>query len=66
MDKLTELMRESARYVIGHDDGFYTGREIWEARRFLAATEPLPDAWADRLSSIHGQLALPHTAKESA
>jgi hypothetical protein len=47
--RVTELMRESARYVLAHDDGFYSRREIWNARRYLAETEPLPDAWAGKL-----------------
>lgn len=31
--------RESARYLIAHDDGFYTRREVEDARRFLRETE---------------------------
>lgn len=47
--RVVELQRESARYVLANDDGFYTRREIWEAKQLLAETEPLPDAWAGRL-----------------
>jgi hypothetical protein len=47
--RVTELMRESARYVLANDDGFYTRREVWEARRFLERTEPLPRVWAGKL-----------------
>lgn len=49
---VTELMRQSARYVLANDDGFYTRREIWNARRFLTETEPAPDAWAGRLPGL--------------
>jgi hypothetical protein len=47
--KITELMRESAQYVLDNNDGFYTVREVLEAERYLAKTEPLPDAWAGKL-----------------
>ena len=50
--RVTELMRESAAYVLAHDDEFYTRREVWEARRFLAATEPPPEGWAGRLPGL--------------
>lgn len=52
MDKLTELMRESARYVVEHDDGFYTGREVWQARKFLDETAPAPKGWAGKLPGL--------------
>jgi len=46
-------MRESARYVIATEgDGFYTGREIWQARKFLAETEPAPKGWAGKLPGL--------------
>lgn len=55
--KVTELMRESARFIVetNGDGGFYNGREIWEARRFLERTEPVPDAWAGRLPGLENR-----------
>lgn len=50
--EVTELMRESARYVLANDDGFYTRRDVWDARRFLERTEPVPDAWAGKLPGL--------------
>lgn len=50
--RVTELMRESARYVIANDDGFYQGREVWEARRYLAETEPIPEGWEGKLPKL--------------
>jgi hypothetical protein len=50
--RIIKLMRESARYVLDHDDGFYTRREIAEARRYLAETEPVPEGWAGKLPGL--------------
>lgn len=47
-------MRESARYVLANDDGFYTRREVWDARRFLAETEPPPKGWEGRIPGFDG------------
>lgn len=55
--RVTELMRESARYVLAHDDGFYTRREVWDARRFLAETEPAPKGWAGKLPGFNTEEA---------
>lgn len=56
--RVVELQRESARYVLANDDGFYTRREIWDARQLLAETEPAPEGWAGRLPGFDGQNVL--------
>jgi len=45
-------MRESACYVLANDDGFYTRKEIWQARRLLEETEPAPKGWAGKLPGL--------------
>lgn len=50
--RVTELMRESACYVLANDDGFYTRKEIWQARRLLEETEPAPKGWAGKLPGL--------------
>jgi hypothetical protein len=50
--KIVELFRESAQYVLDNDDGFYKRREVWEARRYLAETEPTPQGWAGKLPGL--------------
>lgn len=51
-DRLVELMRESAAYVLANDDGFYTRKEIWQARQFLRETEPMPEGWEGKLPEL--------------
>jgi len=42
--RLLANYRESARYVIDHNDGFYKRGEVRNARDFLLQTEGLLDA----------------------